>query len=297
VNDQSQIISDEDPGRVVSTIDIDDLDGNIVDVNVSVDIEHTWVSDLRLILVSPDGTRVSLVRNEGGDGQDFAGTQFDDEATLRIQQADAPFAGSFQPAGLLSNLDGEDPNGRWRLVVRDDAYYDGGMLHNWSLDITTDAPAQEEDNPGGDPGGPDAIIDLEGNDVGMGAAAIQVDGRNSALAQGSLDYAGDVDVFRVNVVGGGWFFATSVGAGDDRLAITILDDSGNDVSDWSGSGFAASYLTPGVYFVSVSADDGEAVGEYEVDLFGPNLAQEDISRTARVRAAAVDRLFGSSDWT
>ncbi len=137
-NDNPQQISDVGTDRVVSIIDVNGLQGSITDINVQVDIQHTWVSDLRLVLVAPDRTRVVLVNRQGDDGQDFDSTVFDQDATDLINRGEAPFSGVFRPARSLDQLNGKMPNGRWRLVVLDRADFDGGQLNEWSLEVSTD---------------------------------------------------------------------------------------------------------------------------------------------------------------
>ncbi len=45
-------------------------------VNVNLTLTHTWVEDLRIYLVSPDGTKVTLSQNSGGDGDNYTETIF-----------------------------------------------------------------------------------------------------------------------------------------------------------------------------------------------------------------------------
>jgi subtilisin-like proprotein convertase family protein len=116
-----------------SSIEVIGFDSVLVDVNVTMDVEHTFAADLDVYLISPAGTRVELFTDVGGRGNDFAGTVIDDEAASSIIGGDPPFAGSFRPEGRLSAFDAEDPNGIWTLEITDDARVDVGQLNNWSL--------------------------------------------------------------------------------------------------------------------------------------------------------------------
>ncbi|MDY0351922.1 MAG: proprotein convertase P-domain-containing protein [Desulfobulbaceae bacterium] len=58
--------------------------GNIVDVNVQLDISHPYVSDLVITLIAPDGTSILLANRRGADGANYSGTVFDDEAATAI---------------------------------------------------------------------------------------------------------------------------------------------------------------------------------------------------------------------
>lgn len=123
------------PNDVQSSIRVQGLHHCLRDVHVTIDIEHSWVNDLDITLTAPDGTSVSLVANEGGNGDNFRMTKFDDAAPASIVGQAAPFRGTFRPEGNLSDFDHLDPNGDWVLKVSDQASQDGGALQSWTLDI------------------------------------------------------------------------------------------------------------------------------------------------------------------
>jgi len=112
----------------------------VTDVNVTVDITHTYDGDLEVYLISPSGTKVELFTQVGGWGGNFTGTTLDDEAATVITGAAAPFSGTFRPEGLLSTFDGEDANGTWTLEITDTATADTGTLNRWSLQIASEEP-------------------------------------------------------------------------------------------------------------------------------------------------------------
>ncbi len=109
----------------------------ISDVNVNLTLNHTFDSDLIITLIGPDGTRIILSAFEGGAGDNFTNTVFDDEATTDIFAGAAPFSGAFIPEEALSVLQGLSPNGTWSLEIEDAAGADAGTLVAWSLDIST----------------------------------------------------------------------------------------------------------------------------------------------------------------
>jgi subtilisin-like proprotein convertase family protein len=119
-----------------STLTVSQATGRILDVNVTLTITHTWVEDLDVFLISPAGTRIELFTDVGGGGNNFTTTVLDDEAALSITGGTAPFTGSFRPEGLLSVVDGQDPNGVWTLEITDDETPDFGNLVSWSLTFT-----------------------------------------------------------------------------------------------------------------------------------------------------------------
>ena len=127
-------------GTTTSTLTIGggEITGLITDVNLTLDITHTWDGDLRIDVMSPSSTWVLLVNRRGSFGDNFRITTFDDEAGTAITAGSAPFNGTFSPEGLLSGFDGENPVGTWTLQIQDLACLDAGTLHAWSLEIETD---------------------------------------------------------------------------------------------------------------------------------------------------------------
>ncbi|HEX3798839.1 MAG TPA: proprotein convertase P-domain-containing protein [Verrucomicrobiae bacterium] len=162
-------IPDDNPVGTNSTIIVSNLTSGIAHVSVSLNIIHPFVSDLTLQLIGPDGTSVVLAENAGGSGQDFGvdcsdpdRTTFDDSAAVSINNAIAPFIGTFQPQQQLASFTGKAglaANGAWSLQMVDGALGDIGFLQCWSLNIT---PALCVDGGGQCPG-----VDLS---VGMSAS-------------------------------------------------------------------------------------------------------------------------------
>ena len=118
----------------------------ISDVNATINLEHTYDGDLNITLVAPNDTEIELSSGNGGSGQNYTNTTFDDEASQAITNGTAPFTGSFQPQGNLSNLNGLNSNGDWKLVITDNADFDGGNLLNWSLQLCAEISLPEDDD-------------------------------------------------------------------------------------------------------------------------------------------------------
>ncbi len=131
-NDASYWILDDQ--TIVSTLVVPDS-YSIKDVNVVLNIEHTYVSDLIVYLISPNGTRVELFSGVGSSGDNFEGTILDDDADILINDGEAPFTGSYQPEGNLLDFFGSNPHGVWQLEVADSASDDEGYLYSWGLII------------------------------------------------------------------------------------------------------------------------------------------------------------------
>ncbi|MGF1499748.1 MAG: proprotein convertase P-domain-containing protein [Elainellaceae cyanobacterium] len=122
-----------------SIIEVPDLnDATLTNIEVLVDISHTWVGDLVISLRSPKGTEVTLAARRGGASDNFRNTIFRASAQTPIQSGNAPFRGTFRPEGDLTRLNGEPVGGMWTLVVDDQAAQDGGAINRWAIGLETD---------------------------------------------------------------------------------------------------------------------------------------------------------------
>lgn len=126
-------IPDNNAAGVASSINVP---ANFVaaDVNVTVNITHTYDSDLVIKLIGPDNVTTVLLANHRGDaGDNFSGTTFDSQAATPIGAGTAPFGGSYQPELSLNTFNNASVNGTWKLFVADTSLADTGTLNSWSL--------------------------------------------------------------------------------------------------------------------------------------------------------------------
>ncbi len=137
VNDTEQSIGPNSGTVTTSVINITD-DVTIEDVNLTLNIEHTYDADLDVFLIGPDGTTVELFTDVGGSGANFTNTVLDDAAATSIADGSAPFTGTYSPEGSLADFNGLSSAGDWTLQITDDANQDGGNLLSWSIQICTD---------------------------------------------------------------------------------------------------------------------------------------------------------------
>ena len=108
----------------------------ISDVNVTLNIQHTWIRDLVVSLTSPGGTTVVLSNAIGNpNDDDMVNTVFDDAADLPISDGTAPFTGVFRPEGNLADFNMEQSAGDWILTISDTFPADGGQLTDWTLQL------------------------------------------------------------------------------------------------------------------------------------------------------------------
>jgi subtilisin-like proprotein convertase family protein len=137
VNSTNVPVAIPDSTTVNSNLVVSGVFGPITDIDLALDITHTYDGDLDVFLISPAGTRVELFSDVGDGDENFRNTVLDDEASNAIAAGAAPFAGRYRPEGLLSAFDGQIPTGLWRLEIIDDAGADVGTLNSWSLTFQT----------------------------------------------------------------------------------------------------------------------------------------------------------------
>ncbi|MEN9573244.1 MAG: hypothetical protein RL514_1099 [Verrucomicrobiota bacterium] len=144
-----------------STITVTNVPGTVTQVTVTLDgLNHTFPSDLDILLVGPGGQSVLLMSDVGG-GAAINGVvlKFDDLA-LNSLTTNGPIAtGTYRPSNVgagdffpapapaagygsaLSVFNGTNPNGDWKLFIVDDQGSDvGTLVGGWRLSILT-APA------------------------------------------------------------------------------------------------------------------------------------------------------------
>ena len=106
----------------------------IGDVNITINISHTWNEDLDIYLISPTGTRVELSTDNGGNGDNYSAT-FDDASGNTLPTSNTTINGTFAPEGNLSDFNTENSAGNWILEVTDDTAQDGGTVNSITLSL------------------------------------------------------------------------------------------------------------------------------------------------------------------
>ncbi|MCX6291108.1 MAG: proprotein convertase P-domain-containing protein, partial [Bacteroidetes bacterium] len=146
-------------------VSVSGFTGNLLDVNVSMTLSHTYPDDIDILLESPSGQQMILLSDCGGTN-DFINTAivFNDSASANASDAGAIPAGSYKPTNItspdpfaapgpgsftapvgsastpLSIFNGTNPNGTWKLYVVDDLSGDFGSIASWSLKIIGPVP-------------------------------------------------------------------------------------------------------------------------------------------------------------
>lgn len=109
-------IPDFNAAGIASPISIAEA-GEVMGLEVRVDISHSWIGDLEVTLVAPTGTRM-LLHNRSGGGADSI------QKTYTLVDTPALAAALGQSAG-----------GAWLLQVADRASRDLGTLNRWGLKL------------------------------------------------------------------------------------------------------------------------------------------------------------------
>jgi len=118
-------IPDNDSTGIVDSLIVEE-EGIAISVEVDIDISHSYIGDLSIQLISPDGIAVNLHARQGA-SSDNINKRFDVHNTAELQ--------------LLS---GSEISGDWQLQVSDLARADVGSLNHWSLHIIAEASEWEE---------------------------------------------------------------------------------------------------------------------------------------------------------
>lgn len=117
------------------------------DVNVTVNIAHTWVNDMTITLISPQGTQVQLVANPcASDNLQNIQATFDDSGSTVVCATNPAISGVVKSFQSLSAFNGQSATGTWTLRVLDSFNQDGGAINSWSLNLcSTQQPLSVEE--------------------------------------------------------------------------------------------------------------------------------------------------------
>ncbi len=150
-------------------------DLKVTDININLDIEHTFLSDLLVTLTSPSGTTVVLIANSCDDLRNLNAT-FDGSSNDFICNGNPAISGIVKPLGSLDSFNGESLLGEWTLTVNDIAPNDGGSLKSFSMDVCVEGQFRPDaDNDGVFDDGPDLCLGTpEGTQVDTTGCPINI---------------------------------------------------------------------------------------------------------------------------
>ena len=135
--DVPKAVPDNDDNGITSDVTVTSGATLISEISVLVNVTHSQLNDVQILLVAPDGRELALSRSNGVlAGPNYENTLFDDDAAVSITDGTPPFTGTFAPEGALSNYDGIAADGTWALKVADVVPSVTGTLDDWTLTIT-----------------------------------------------------------------------------------------------------------------------------------------------------------------
>ncbi|WP_179375431.1 zinc-dependent metalloprotease [Winogradskyella wichelsiae] len=117
----------------------------IESLKLNVDIDHTYVGDLLVRLIHPNGTTEVDVWIGNCSSSDNINIQFDDEAA----DIDCDFTGvgnAYSPSEPLSEFSGLNSQGDWSILIADFFSGDTGVLNSWSVEFCNTTNLSLQDN-------------------------------------------------------------------------------------------------------------------------------------------------------
>ncbi len=241
-------IPDANATGVTSTLAVGD-NVTLTDVNVRVQISHTYVGDLMIRLRSPNGTIYTLLDRPGvpastyGCSNDNMDVTFDSASGVNLESYCAGsnpwYTGVAAPVTSLNGLNGQSSQGNWDLIVSDHAGSDTGSIVSWEL-LTTPAISGVCEVCEGGVGAP-----VVAAPAGFGLAPVRPNPFGaSAQVVFSLDRPGPVTLDVIDVAG--------------RRVVTLTDrdlPAGAHAFPWDGRDTAGRNVAAGIYFVRLVSGD------------------------------------------
>ncbi len=133
-------------------------DISLADINVSLELDHSYLKDITVTLTSPSGTIVTLFSNACGNLKNVDAV-FDDSAPSFVCSGTPAIKGTVKPIGFLSDFNGESIYGEWVLTISDNTSQDGGVLKAFSLEVCVeDELRPDNDGDGVFDDGPDLCL-------------------------------------------------------------------------------------------------------------------------------------------
>lgn len=209
-----------DLGTITSVISVPD-GRQISGIEVLVNVQHSFVADLRLTLTAPNGQVVTLFNRRGSPGQNLTNTTFVSGSGASLATGAAPFTGRFRAEEALDQLLGRSAAGNWTLTVVDNRPLDAGTLTAWTLtfNLTNNAFG---------------VFELNDTQILATATNIENTGTRTftaAIGDGAFGLR-DVDLYRLTAGAGTTLsvsLATTNTTGPLRTILRLFDAQGNEV--------------------------------------------------------------------
>lgn len=127
----------EVPGAVVTNSITVPVTYNLTDVDVALNVSHTWPNDLVIEIDHPNTTTFSTVWNRACAGNDNFNVTLSDGSPAFTCVAN--MTGTFAPSSPLSVFNGLAANGTWSLYTADFYNGDTGTINSWGLTLCNKA--------------------------------------------------------------------------------------------------------------------------------------------------------------
>ena len=253
---------------------------NIIDAKLGFNATHTYRGDIRVIIEHPDGTRATVINNNGGDGNNNYDIEVTDSSGNALNDGNADNTASpfydrtASPSSSLTAFDGKNSAGTWKIEICDAYNGDSGTYNRSQLILEEDTS-----NPGG--GGPTCGIqsdiqnnwpsgafnysenNIDGSGVNLTVAVTGETGQIPTIVGGSFNGVDGLDLRTNGFFSSGATFTYSFsqgldtaafdighvnrtdpgGAGGDSFTITGRDSLGNTIFPTFSPANTASYTT------------------------------------------------------
>lgn len=236
----------QDPSVITSKVSfIEDL--RVADINVNLEVSHTFLEDLIISLTSPSGNTVILTSKSCGSLNNINAV-FDDDGLPIVCGGNPALEGVINPLGSLSSFNGESILGDWILTIEDTAASDGGALEAFSLEVCVEGVFRPDEDE-------DGVFD-DGDDLCLGTPkGLKVDTSGCPL--------NDFPQNNFNIV---LQSETCRDKDDGVIAITATDTSINYTAILTGNGLNSTIdftdehsfqsLSSGIYNLCIVGEDG-----------------------------------------
>lgn len=247
-----------------STINVSSLTGVITRLDVKLNgFAHTFPADADMLLVGPTGANATIFSDVGSSddvtGLNLALTEY---APALLPDSSALTSGVFQPrdntvvgeafpgpapapsgSSLLTDFNGTNPNGTWKLFVMDDAAGDTGSLAGgWALQIYTGSAFTNSSSITiNDSGTPPTAASLYPSTITVSSLTGVVSKVRVMLHGYSHTFPDDVDILLEGPTGATAILMSDAGDNVDAVAADLLFD---DEAATSQNDEASQPLTP-----------------------------------------------------
>lgn len=233
---------------IESVINISD-DLPVSDVNVGVNLDHTFVGDLIISLISPSGTEVVLTSNFCGESGNIDAV-FDDDGNLFVCGINPALSGLVKPPGSLASFKGESSLGAWILRIFDSAPADGGALNDFTLELCVEGQFRPDADG-------DGVFD-DGDDLCLGTPP-----GTEVTLDGCPVYRFAADTFTLAIESescipsnNGSIEVTAAASMDYTISV---DGPGTNITEDFTKVYQLGSLSAGAYSVCITGTDGSIV--------------------------------------